>query len=349
MTEIDLLLEAIIKAQSGMDARTFWPCHPAQIEAYFSDLIALDLLEKYRQDKEKFGQAIDEVPVDILRFHLLDCGLIGLEVLRKYKEVEVSVEDILEFVSVINASIKKRIQSDIFCLDGQNKILSDNELFDLINNKDFYKLSSIEERRMVSSFYISAESYVWSLYFDLYRDAGLVIHGLYDHLGGKLLIRDFLDFTPDFLLGPPQIKPIKLFLLYDSDFTLQIDYANHPQYQDSHLDHLKGFLALSDNQELKVEDLLILEKSMEDSRSALVKKIEELKPYELIWEGAKRYWYLFKDFFAYYDLNHQPPDKIKERIEEQGLKYWERYEPGTKKPDLDYYRLLYDPRNSFLG
>lgn len=96
----DDFLEAIVKAHSGMDVTTCWPAHPAQIEACMSDLIAMRVFNKYREDKTKFLDALSKVPIDCVRSYLYQAGLVGLKVARvlTYLGHKITVEESTSYI-----------------------------------------------------------------------------------------------------------------------------------------------------------------------------------------------------------------------------------------------------------
>lgn len=73
----------------------------------------------------------------------------------------------------------------------------------------------------------------------------------------------------------------------------------------------------------------------------MVVVINELSPEQLIWQGAVRYWYLFKNFFQWYHESYTPPLAIKKRVKKWGLRYWRDYYPSKKKFDRNYFKTLY--------
>lgn len=335
MEDIDKLLDAIIKAQSGMDERTFWPCHPAQAEAYFSDLIADALLEKFIWDNREFGRAIDKVPPDFIRFHLLDAGLIGLKVLKKYGPTKVSDDLLFDFISALVGSIQRRVGSDPFCSDGKNLLVDASILKEL----DFLEVKNLSEKQAISSLNITAESLSWAIYFDLYRDLGMIIHGPYAFDSGRVIVRDF------------SLNDIRLstYVLYDKGFSLEIDFANHIIYHQPHMDFMKAAGVIYNGNPVGLDNLEKMEEQFSKLRHKLVEKVEKMRPKEIIWECALKYWQLFEKFFDYYGESCLPPIEIKNRIKESSLKYWTQYQPTSQKHDLNYFRRLYNPRNDFLG
>ena len=80
-----------------------------------------------------------------------------------------------------------------------------------------------------------------------------------------------------------------------------------------------------------------------------MKRVLNLAPEEQIRKSAEIYYYMFHQLFEYFKEDPRPPKAFEERLKKEGLKSWEAFKPKSKakKLDINFFRRLYDPRNSF--
>lgn len=343
---IDRLLDSIEQAFSGIDSTTVWPCCVPQIEAYYGDIIAVDLFERFLKDRNKFKKALSRVKVDTLRTSLYSCSILGLKVARKYEGYKLSDEDFVDFVLTFCDAIKDQVLSDEFCADGKNFTLKAKEVRQILKKKDWQKAEGEELQREIAAFNVGTESLAWTLYFDAYRSGGMYLHGPYEVPNGLLIIRDFYDLNPPFWKINNEFPTLQTLLIYERDIRVKIDFMDHIFYEKPVVRKLRQFAIIA-NKSLKTEQEI---ENLENYYSHLcqrqVRAVESLKPIEIIKKGAEIYYYLFKDFFELYGENWHSPKRFYERVDEVGLKYWQRYSTIKAQP-ASYFRKLYDPRNDF--
>ncbi len=340
---IDRLLDTLEVAQEGMDGTTFWPCHPAQIEAYFSHFFALDLLDKFKEDKRKFERGLKMVKIGVLRQLFYSFAIVGLKVANKFEGYKIPTRDIVDFTVCILDVVKNQTQGDEYCLDGKNLLLGKFEAEKIVEMSGWQKPENLEKKKILAHLTVGAEALVWSLFYDFLRQGGVEVHGPYETSKGMLLIRDFYDLDPPVWKTNNKYPQLKMHLLYQFPIDIKIDFANHLVYKKAILEKLKGFLVVSNNKVISIEEIKKIDEYYAKLREKQVKSVESLPPLEMVRKGVEIFYYLMKDFFDFYNQDWHPPEEVYNNIKKVGLKYWERYKP-TKREGPSVFRKLYDPR-----
>lgn len=340
---IDRLLDAIEQAFAGIDSGSVWPCRVPQIEAYYSDIIAVELFEKFLKDQGRFKKALAQVKVDTLRTSLYSCTIIGLKVARKYEGYKLNNDDFIDFIISFCDVIKDNVWNDEFCADGRNLILGPKEIAKILKEKNWQEAEEEGIQREMAALNIGTESLTWALYFDAYRCGGMYLHGPYETPRGNLIIRDFYDLNPPFWKTNNRFPVLQTLLIYEKDIEAKIDFMDHILYKEPVVKKLRQFVVIA-NKPLKTKpEIEDLDEYYSELRQKQVKKVESLPPIEIVKKGAEIYYYLFKDF---YGEDWLPPKKFYNRVDRLGLKYWRRFNTIKKRP-ASYFRKLYDPRNDF--
>jgi len=347
---IENFLDALEKAHSGMDITTCWPVHPAQIEASFSDLVAMRVFNKWKENKEKFLEGISRVPVDSIRAYLCSAGLIGLKVARVLEHKDINIRETENFILDILGNIQERVFNDALCRDGRNLLYPLEKVENWLANGIVSNLSE-EGKKAVAGLNIASESLSWSMFYDMYRSGGFVISGPYETSKGKVLIRENIDLTPPFWPFRCKYSWLREILVYDENVEVTGDFANHFIYNRPIVLKLKGFKIETNREKLNtMESITELIDYFEELRRKHTEYVESLKPLDVIKNGAKIYSYLYKDLWQSYGENWIPDREVIKRIEKNGLKYWHEYGLAREQEEEEpvYYRKLYDPRNDFV-
>lgn len=348
---IEKLLDCLEQIHKGMDVRTFWPCNSPQIEAYFSDIISTSFYEKFKADKSEFIRAIEKLPVGALRSFLFSSGIIGLKAAKKFEEYSISTSEVVNFVACVTGIIKDKVYSDEFCLDGHNRILSDAEIAEIIEETDWQTARTERTKRRIIGLTMTAQSLAWALYFDMYFYGHISLHGPYSLDDEILLIWDFFDLKPPIWKKFKNEYPkIRICLRYGGDIKIKIDMAEH-MTSGPIFEKLMFYDARSGERVIEsFRDLEELRVYYQKLAREQVKRVKSLKPLEIVKKGAELFYYQFRQFFSHYGEDWYPPAKVYQRIGKLGLKYWNRYKLGKDAPrrPASYFKKLYDPRNNFV-
>lgn len=347
--KIERFLEAVEIAHSGMDPNEFWPATSAQIEAYFDDILAVSIFEKFKKDKEKLKKALDCVEPEILKTLLYSGGgIIGLKVARKFEGYKCTVKEFKDFVVCVLDSIAERRKGDEFCLGGKNLAVGPKEIEKLVKETSWEKARGSEIKKAIAGLNATAESLTWAIFYDIYRYAGMLIHGPYETSRGILLCREFFDLNPPIWNLQNKYPKLKIYLVYGDDAEISIDFANHQTYETPIVDKLI-FYSIVDSKPLEtLEEIEELDEYYSDLRKKQVETVERLEPLEIVKKGAEIHYYLLKDFFAFYGEDWRPPQTVYERINSIGLKYWKKY-GKPRVYEKSWTRKVYDPRNNFIA
>lgn len=344
---IDLFLDTIVKLHKDLDFSTFWPSNPPQLQASYSDLLALKFYQRYDEDIKKFDNALDRIKPNSLRSLLYQVGILGLKVANTRGSSKIPQKKIAEYTLFLLDKVASKTKNDEFCRDGFYRILDEKESEVLTNSLRWNEIQSEDESRKIANFGVTSESLVWSLQFDTFRTAGTLIHGPYFTEQGTLIVKDFVKLQSPVWGNKMIADKISIYLLYKLGFVLNFNYANQQtNYSDSPINSLLKYCIKIDGKETSFSDEF--ESETEKAREKQVKLVNSLSPLQLIKKGAEIYCFMYKEFFDYYHVSWKPTEDILRRIKKDGLKYFQLFKnEGKIKPE--FYRNQFDPRNSFVG
>lgn len=349
--KIEKFLQAIQAAFSGMGDTKYWPANPPQIEVYFDDILAISIFEKFKEDRGKFERALGRVEPEILKTILYSGGgITGLKVARrKYEGYKLSTEELKDFIVCILDSIAARRRGDEFCLEGKNLVWGPKEAEEVVKETSWESAKSLGLKRAIAGLNVTAESLTWALFFDIYRSAGMRIHGPYQIQEGILLCRDFCNLNPPVWNLQNRYPELKAYLIYERDVKINIDFVNHPIYKTPIADRLKSYSIISKSPLKTLKEIEELKEYYSQLRQRQAVHIEALNPLEIVRKGAEIHYFMLKDFFKFYGEDWRPPKEVYERIDRMGLKYWKRYK-YSKRPQHPqeekglWAKRTYDPR-----
>lgn len=344
---VDLFLDTIVKLHKDLDFSTFWPANPPQLQASYSDLLALKFYQRYTEDIKIFNNAVEQIKPNSLRSLLYQVGILGLKVANSRKSVKIPQEKILGYTIFLLDKVASKTKNDEFCRDGFYRILDEGESETLTSSLRWNKIQNEEESRKIATFGVTLESLVWSLQFDTFRTAGTLIHGPYFTKRGTLIIKDFIKLQSLVWKNKMIADKISIYLLYKPGFVLKFNYANQQtSYSESPINSLLKYSIKFDDKDIVFNDEF--ESETEKVREKQVKFVDSLSPLEIIEKGAEIYHFMYKEFFDYYQTSWEPTKDILERIKKNGLKYFRIFKnEGKVRPE--FYRKQFDPRNTFIG
>jgi len=352
---IDKFLDGIERMFLRMGIVNFWPANAPQMDSSYNDVLAKDLylaIEKLRKDKTKKDiTKLFDSPAAILCL-LYNPLIIGLKVAKYYKTLSIISTDIEKFINYIFNILEKKHNGDIFCSDGTNLILSNEEVFKIAKYGLFLPAKTKKIKEKLSSLNIDLQSFSWAVCFDALVGYGMEIHGPYDvsrFFGPKsvLIIRDFFDFKQILWrlnLGFNKIRVINIY----RDVKFEFDMANHFTTDISLPESLTNWLILVDDGQVDLEKIEKITFQINELKKEQTKLVNSLNPLETIEKSAEINYYSLRKIWetaGLKDWKFSMP-KIKKRIKKDGLKYWKQFK-NQEFRDLSYYRRLFDPRTNF--
>jgi len=345
-------LLAIKDCFSTMEESTFWPANAAQIEAYFSDIIALNLFKRFKENPKEFKRALSTLRAFTLYASLYHTEIVGLKTAKLYSGYPKTQRDILDFVFSFFDVIESKVKGEVFCLDGTHRILTQKEIKKIEREKKWIKANNAIKRE-IANLIVSLENLTWALYFDPFPCAGREIHGPYFLGEGKvMLIRDYFNLNPKEIWKIKNKYPsVKMYLIYPKEVNIKLNYANQVKSSQSLKDALISFsIEVNQKQITNLSQISRLFKYFCLLGGKQAEKVNKLSSLEILRKGAEIYYYRYKNFFEYYGEDWHPPAEVYERINKLKLKWWNIFKSDVrKKKPPQFYVKLFDPRNNFIG
>jgi len=353
--EIDEFLKAIEQSFSGVNPKTFWPLNGGQIDAYFDVDEALDMY--YRLNKLKESLSVKEIAdlmpqANIIRIFLVHNAIIGLKVAKKLGIVDIRKEDRVKYVLLLFEILKTKVKNDIFCLDGKNLILDEQEISKLFKENGWEKPSDHDDKKKIAFLTVMLNNLCYTLYYDIFMTGGFYIHGPYDASeefgeGTIMIIRDFHDLSPKNLWSDLQIpfKKIKICAVY-KNLDLKINFINHPITKDSIGDKLIAYKIYVDDKKINLDQVDGIIKEIQKVSSQQTKKINSLSDLDKVRKGAEIAFYFFRKLRKYMGDDWRPPKEIEQTIEKFGDKFIKQFQ-YQEIPSMEHWKRLFDPRDDY--
>lgn len=348
---VEEYLQAIETSVGNSGSVHFWPLSPGQIDSYFIDIFAETFLEKLRQDTQRFKKAIFHLPANVLRWFFCPQIILGLKLARKFENYQVTENEMVDFLFVVYDVLQAKVESHPFCLDGENRIFKKKELSIFLKHIKWIENSN-ENKKLINYLSLDLESFVWSVDFDLFA-YGVTWHGPYLLSANKtLLIKKFIDLNSEVWRNDIRFSNIDLLFLFSGPLRVKIDFMTHIFYSEPIWESLAKYAVFVDGiPKNNLEDIEKMSEYFSKQRQKQVGLVNALTPRELIFRGVEINYYMFRQFFEFYNEDWHPPRIVAERIEKWGLKYWKMFtrKKDEKPASLKYLRKLFDPRNDFTG
>jgi len=337
---------------TSTEVQRLWPANGAQLDSYFGVDSALTIFQKWKENPQLCRKALLKLTAFNLIASLYHNEIIGLKVARARKLYPLSAKEILNFVLFFIGVLQEKMKGELFALDGTHKILPVAEARRLNQDIPWVRVNSSQTQRTISKLIVSLESYVWSLFFDVFPDAGVEKHGPYRIRDGILVLREYEHLDPQELWRfRSRYSKVHLFLKYSKDAHIAFSFGNQIASKQSVRDKLIAFAINVDGRFVTTPFHI---NTLVDYFVALTEKqaknVQRLSPIEIITKGAEIYYFRLKEFFQYYHQDWRPPEAVYAFIKKTGLKFWNRFKTyGPKKRPGSYWRKLFDPRNLYLG
>lgn len=246
--------------------------------------------------------------------------------------------------------------SNTFCDNGKNTLLSDKQFDTLINN---IKLKEIDElhdsvaiKKTISEMIIALSSYCEFLYFAHMR-FGREFHGPYDSSLGIALIREYFDLRPqfwDFAKKFP-FKNIRIITIYPEYINIKLDFAGRLLTDEALGPRLKYASIIIDDKEIRLETnelqhiMNLISNSLEDA----IQEISEMKREDLIAKWVEGYFWVLYPLREYMDESWKPSIKLYQEINQSGKDTWligimEAISDYPYNLKLKVLKFIFDPR-----
>jgi len=334
-------------------ARTPWPANASQIEAYFSDIVATTIFDKFKKDPVKCKKALSALTLFTLYASLYHTEIVGLKVGKIFEGYPANQKDILNFAFFVFNVIESKTQDDIFCLNGSHKVLSRKEVKEIEKTQEWTEAKDQKIKKEIANLIISLESSVWALYFDSFSCAGKEIHGPYQVAGKNIiLVRNYFNLNPKEIWSVKgKYRSIRMRLKYSKKAGIKLDYANHIKSAKPLLNELISFSISVDGKRVAaLSEIRSLSRYFSHLAKKQAERINALPSLEIIKKGAEIYYYRYKKFFEYYGEDWHPPQQVYDRINGLKLRWWKYYQNNeNRKESPSHYVKLFDPRNDFIG
>ena len=333
---------------SKLDDRTIWPLCAGQLEAYFTDIISLDLFNKYKENPQKLRKSLSALRPFTLYSSLSHAEIVGLKVKREYEDIPTK-QEIIDFYLFFYDILKEKTNKDIFCLNGNHRIIRKEDVEKIEQKLSLVKSKDFEIKKEISKLVLTLESLVWTLFYDLFPETGGERHGPYP-VGNKkvIMIRDYFN------LDSREIWPInnkyssiKICLKYPKDVGIKINYINQVESVKTLRDNLLSFSIFANGKRIKsIGEITELSKYLANLVEEQSQRVNSLSPMDILRKGSEIYYYRYKNLYKDYNEDWKPPKQVYDRINGLGLRYWHYYKVDKDcKNSGDYYAKLLDPRD----
>lgn len=346
---VENYLQAVEKLIELGGEKKFWPFAPGQVDSYFIDLFSVDLFEKFKSNQEKFKDAFNALETTTIRWFGLPYVILGLKLANNYDGYHATSGEMADYIKAVEEVLRKKVYSDPFCLDGQNRKIGDQEAEDKWTK--IYRFEAAD-KKLINIFSSILQSYLWSIEFDAFT-YGASWHGPYIVNSQKMICKSYCDLNSP-LWGVSTLPDrVDFCYLFEENIDWTVDLMELAIFQPDLWDHLGSIGISVDNKTVNnLETIQRLSEQFSKIRDQQVNLIDQLLPQEIIKKGMEVYYFMFRNFFAAYYENAIPPQVCYQRIKEEGLKHWSDFKQKSAKELMggkDFFRKLYDPRNSFTG
>ncbi|MCL5784731.1 MAG: hypothetical protein M1142_05260 [Patescibacteria group bacterium] len=346
---IENYLRAIEKLIERGGEKKFWPFAPGQVDSYFIDVFSVNLFEKFKRNREKFKDAFATLNTTVIRWFGLPYVILGLKLANNYEGYCASQEEMTDYIRAVDEVLSKKVYSDPFCLDGQNKTMLDQEAKD-----KFEKIHRFDARdkKAINIFSSILQSYLWSIEFDAFT-YGASWHGPYTVDSKKMICKTYSDLNAQIWKIQNLPDRVDIFYLFEGDIDWRVGLMELAVFQPDLWDRLDSIGILVDNKTVdNLDNVQKLSEQFSQVRDQQVSLIDGLPPEEIIKKGIEIYYFMFRNFFEFYQESSKPPEVCYQRIKDDGLKYWNAFKQESVKelmPGKDFFKRLYDPSNNFTG
>jgi hypothetical protein len=351
MSSIDDFLDALHVAFENAGTIVPWPLHVAQVAPYYSDLEAIDLMERFRTLRA--GGTTD---LELARLYpsASSATSLMLDLVPGMKVAGIGAADRAEFVQATLRGLAALEAGDVFARDGGHRLLSGEQAQQLAEETDWQPAAGEGGRDFAAAcFGLSgaAQSLVWSAHFYGWTDISFVIHGPYrvtarDGRARTLIVRDFfdLDFSGIWpLLPDPGLGKIRLLSLHDDSDEFRIDLFNHLLHARAQVESTQSVSLVIDGRTIMEADTIKgLRKRLIEVVRAQKANLDQMAVREIAAKFIESRYYAFRRWRLATGGDPLPPAQVYERLAE-----WPAFPaPQDGDESWEILRDLFDPRSS---
>jgi hypothetical protein len=351
MSSIDDFLDALHIAFENAGTIVPWPLHVAQVAPYYSDLEAIDLMERFRTLRA--GGTTD---LELARLYpsASSATSLMLDLVPGMKQAGIDAADRAEFMQAILRGLALLETGDVFCRDGGHRLLSGEQAQQLVEGADWQPVTDEGGRDFAAAcFGLSgaAQSLVWSTHFYGWTDISFVIHGPYQVTtsGGHprtLIVRDFFDLNVRDIwpmLPAPGLRTIRLLSLHDDSDEFRIDLFNHLLHARAQVESTQCIsLCIDGGPITKIDTMKDLRKHLIEVVRAQKTSLDQMSVRDIAAKFIESRYYAFRGWRLATGGDPLPPAEVYERLAE-----WPEFPaPGDDDESWETLRDLFDPRTS---
>lgn len=351
---IDKFIIAIEEIFAGMDPKTFWPLNGGQTDSYFDVVESLDMydtLTDLAKEKSVIEIAAIMPAPDVIRLFLEHNAIIGLKVAKNLGIRQIGSKERVAYAKLLFSILAQKVKNDIFCLDGKNVLLNDEEIEERLALPNWDIPSEITNKE-IASLIVHANNYCYSLFYDEFMAGGFYLHGPYSSAkhfgrGTTLIVREYHNLFPqDLWPGLERVcKTMRVEGVY-RHLDLSLNFANHPVSTTSVGDKLVAYRVFVDGRKIRESEIEALIEKLVDATSKQTAKINALSDLDKVRKAAEIAYYLFKEFRETLGRDWKSPAQVEKNIEMFGEKFIEKFR-YAEKPSLAHWKKLFDPRDDY--
>lgn len=315
---IERYVEAVIRPRISTDNEKY-PIRDSRVNHMFLAEYASEFISDLNELKSR-GYSAKDIgllfcnPTRLMRMiHLLQGGAKGLGYSASQQQALV-----LELLGIIE-SIK---YGSIYNEDNRNILLSPKQVDELLAKTDLVEAcdkSSAKFHRFCGLMW----SYSEAPYF-VAHDVGMEQHGLYEHDGVKILVRDFMNLRPTDLWEECRIFPlnkIKLVCAYKPGFEIDFDvFYNTFATKGNPVNELVSYAITADDRPIDLSETDAIVESASKVIKSISEKIDSWSMHDIARKYAEVYWYRKRPLADALGKDWRPPKKVFENIEAGEIK-----------------------------
>ncbi len=343
-SNLDLALDSVCNSYAKTVVAGGWGRWPAPyisspeammlIDPYFADYF-LKIIEKLEQKGLSYEDVAHHVPYPspLSRIFFIS---------RALKVHRYPPEKLLKITTFVAEVMARKYNSDHFCLNGNNILLTSGEIKNRVKNKWFEEVDPLLPH---------LNGLLW-LYTELlymyFHNYGHEIHGPYPYGKQQLLIREWHSLKPDFFDFSKEFpyEKITMYEIYDPSIKITFDISNRMNSSKPIDQHVKRFYVEIGGK--KVSDLSELNAKVEKAVTTAVQSFEKPTRSLLFPKLASVHFSVLKPFTEIVGMSFKPTKECVARVTEDILTDYEKDMLGKIKAmkidDPKVIRMFFDPR-----
>lgn len=358
-SKLDLYLDILVKVFQGgtITAEEYWPLKPAQIVAYFDEILTVDVYKKVQILKEKNVSLKKVAPLFynplLIKNFLLNFVATGFKIADQVGTLKTSFREREEFFNYLFDILGEMINGDILIEESKQIILDDKEL----NKIPWEKFTELnyQDKMVIKRFQLALFSLVWALYFDTFYYTGFNLHGSYPVqskiLGENtsLVINEYFNLKPldiwDIVKDLP-FNSVRIYNIY-KDIDWKINFFGRENPSINLGINLVASLVEIDGKIIdNLEDLKKLAEfifKLTEDQTNFVNNLSDLKKVK---KGAEIAYFGFRKLFEYFSEDWKSLEVVDMVIDKFGDEFIKKLSEAPVQKSPAEIRRFFDPRNN---